>query len=459
MQPRRLKLTPHAPLSTPHAPLRPLPAARSALPAARSALPAARSALPAARSALPAARCPLPAARSTLHSRPIARCGARLGWWLAVVGLQWFLSGCLSKSYQIRRADLLELSSRPEQERWQSVRALQNLGGHDEPPADPDVDVAAPPAPGVPAVIIVSHHHHPHFGPHAAPTRPPPPLPPRPGSVAPRPSGPGTAGRVPALSTSDGHAPVTSSGGSSKKGNGDPAAAALVAAAVVVGAGLVIGAAASEGARYDGWLAVHPDEPLYLSLAADGKPDWRRVVPLSALTMQDVANAENATIYEGWSGRFERLGRAPLDRAGFTGSTGFHLGALPQPDRSVSPGLGPYLQFGGNIANLVTLGLAATADFGLHAQSMLHATVGPEILVYPLRYAGIYLGAGWAYRNAQIEGRTRADAGWLVRGGVALDLPLTTRLAWHTQVGMTRYEIGGQTAPVAWEIATGLAVF
>jgi hypothetical protein len=342
-----------------------------------------------------------------------------------------FALGCLSNSYYVERDELQRLSSLPPESRWESVRAVQRIGGSDNPPDD---DSAIGRGPGGPVyvstVVVDSHHHYRDYPPRRASVRP---VADASGSVA-----TGSVGKI-----------------SSKKGNGDPAAAVLVAAAVVVGAGTGFALAASEGARYDGWVAVNPDEPVHLRLRGGGTT----AVPLSSLSPTDVALAEGATIYEGDAERFPKLGRAPLDRAGFTFTTALHLGGMAQIDHAPASGAGGYLLLGGNIANVVTLGFGATVDSGIDSKrSLLMATIAPELQVFPIRYVGLYGAAGWAFRNTGIDYGTRADQGWLVRGGLVGELPMTTRLALQARAGLSEQFFPEQRA-LTWEGQLGLAIY
>jgi hypothetical protein len=351
-----------------------------------------------------------------------------------------FLSGCLSNSYYVRRDELVRLSTLEPQDRWQSVRAVQEINGDDYPASDDSALYSSPYRPTTVyfGTVVVDSHHHGWC---------PPPRSSRPqrtlssASVAPPPSG----------------TPIQAAGSgmASKKGNGNSAAAAAVAAAVVVGATAGFTLAASEGARYDGWLAVHQDEPLHLRLRNGSTMPIR----LSSLTPDEAAEAEGAIVYEGNEGRFPRLGRAPLDRSGFTLTTALHMGGVPQLDRPVGTGAGGYLHIGGNIGGVVTLGLAATADSGLDTRhSTLLATLGPEVQIFPLHFLGFYAGAGWSFRNTGLDWGTRADEGWMIRGGAVGELTLTTRLALQARAGVVRHDFASG-APITWEGQLGLAIY
>ncbi|HEY3593042.1 MAG TPA: hypothetical protein VGL13_04190, partial [Polyangiaceae bacterium] len=202
------------------------------------------------------------------------------------------LTGCLSNSYVVQHDELARLATVDPASRGASIRAVQQIGGDDDPPGGAAVD-PVPPTP-VHTVFIETVVVEPQGGPH----------------------------RDREHHGSTTHTSHSEKGSPSKKGNGDSADAVVIAAAVVAGAGMTLALAGSEGARYDGWLAVPSEEMMHLEL-----PDGlERDVPLSALTPYDVASADRAILYEGKDGRYLRLGRAPLDRAGFTMGTAFHMG-------------------------------------------------------------------------------------------------------------------------------------
>ena len=120
---------------------------------------------------------------------------------LALVG-----TGCLSSTHVITHADLVALAQTPPEQRGEHVRVIQGWAGADEPPPAPHVGVvvvAPEPGPGPP------------FG---------------------RPSPFHTA-----------------------KGNKDEAKWWIVVAAVT---GVVL--AVTEGTRWDGWVRMHPDQPVHL---------------------------------------------------------------------------------------------------------------------------------------------------------------------------------------------------
>lgn len=218
-------------------------------------------------------------------------------------------------------------------------------------------------------------------------------------------------------------------------------------------AGIVFVLAGTEGARYDGWVGVPPDETVYLD-NADGSVTG---VPLSALTPQLVDQALGATVYEGRSERFLRLARAPLDRVGFTMQAGAVGAMLPRVGRGGHGfGAGGRAFFGGY--PLRQMGLGASADIVAGADGTLLASVGAEVQVMPLRWAGAYAGAGWSWLSPG-EPVPRAR-GWCARVGAQLELPLTTRLAASLRAGVTRLDLDAG-AGTRWmpELSLGLSVY
>src|SRR5262249_61036315 len=111
--------------------------------------------------------------------------------------------GCLSSTHLIPHDDLVALAQTPPEQRGQHVRVIQGFSGSDEPPAAPHV-----------GVVIVD------------------PVPVQ---------------------------PLGRSAYTSAKTSKDEAKWWIVVAAVT---GVVL--AATEGARWDGWVAMHPDQPVHL---------------------------------------------------------------------------------------------------------------------------------------------------------------------------------------------------
>jgi hypothetical protein len=221
-------------------------------------------------------------------------------WWLLAVALHG--TGCLSSRYSVRADELRHLAAQPPEARWQRVRVVQGIGGDEAPPAAAVAVVEVDPA-----LLVVGLASSP--GRSIARVQPPPPR------------AAGSAGR-----------------GSTGRGDGRGGAwvVAAVVAAAAVGTFVLAGI---EGARYDGWVATHPDEPVYLDT-----PGATTVVPLSQLTPALAAQSSGASVYEGSLPRFERLGRARREQARSRGAA--PEGAVDLRPRAQGPAQGGALDPG-----------------------------------------------------------------------------------------------------------------
>lgn len=353
-------------------------------------------------------------------------------------------AGCLSSSYRIGHDELLRLASQPPEVRWQGVRATQRMLASDTPP-EQRVTVAdvQPPMVAYPSVwwvngTSVSTPSHWYGGQN------------RPASWG---SSVGSVANVATRGGSGGGGSGGHSGGGGSGGGGGGNGAAIVVVVVVVLAGvMVLVLAGTEGMRYDGQIAVHPHEVVYLD---DGAGNLF-AVPLSALTPEMAARANDAVIYEGPEDRYQRLGRAPLNRVGGTVSFGVG-GALVHGSDASQTGVGFAARsfFGGFPVQQLGLGLTADLASGIGNFS---ANVGGEVQAMPITYVGGYLGAGWSW--SQVPSPTRDLSGWYVRAGVQGELPMTTRLTAQLRAGGGRYDYG-QDYGAVWvpELSLGLAVY
>jgi hypothetical protein len=217
---------------------------------------------------------------------------------------------------------------------------------------------------------------------------------------------------------------------------------------VVAGVLLVFVLAGTEGARYDGWLGVPPNEMLFLE-----GDEGTVAVPLSGLTPELAARSYRATVYEGTTGRYALLGRAPLNRVGFTLQGG--VGVATVPDRAgnaVETGFAGRVFLGG--FPLQQLGLGLT--FNAAGNGNLVASVGGEVQVMPLTYLGVYAGFAAAFTTQPDRGR----AGTTVQAGVQVEAPLTTRLTFQVRAGGAYLDVGlPGGALVQGEATAGMAVY
>src|SRR5688500_6691403 len=341
-----------------------------------------------------------------------------------LAGLLLVIPGCLSSTYRVPRSELLRLAEAPPELRGTNVRVVQRFVSQDEPPPAQPVSVH-------PVVGIYAHG--------VIPVTPP---------RRPRSSGGGSAGGG-----------GGGSGGSGGGGNvgGDRTAAALI---LLAGAGVAIGLAASEGARYDGWVSIHPMHPVHL-IGADGE---HAVVPLAELTPHDAAFAEEAILVRE-EGPWKRLGRAPLNRVGFTYTIDLGTAGMEVLANDAPWGFYGRLAFGG--FPLQEIGLLATLGFGWgdgqFDDSVFNMRYGLELQAIPLAlgpvHLGVYAEGGIVHRTEDVPRGTVTSDAFVFGGGGLLQLELTTRLAITVRGGATllpRREGGTVTAPQA---TVGLAIF
>src|SRR5262245_4118571 len=136
------------------------------------------------------------------------------------------LTACPSQSHRIPKSELYALAQEPPEQRGERVRVVQSLGGADEPP-QPAPHVRA----GVSVYVVAplwvdgTPHHHRYRGGGAS-------------------HGGGVAG---------------GSGRGLARAQKEDAKSWLVIGAIVAGA-----LALTEGIRYDGWVKLHPMQPVHL---------------------------------------------------------------------------------------------------------------------------------------------------------------------------------------------------
>lgn len=306
------------------------------------------------------------------------------------------LAGCLSSTHVIPRGDLQTLAREPPEERARHVRVIQGFQNADQPPAAPAV--------GIETAVVVA---------------PGPPLP------LGRPARP------------------------SAKASADEAKFWIVLAALTA-----VGLAATEGARYDGWVAMHPMQPVHL-YGFDGGYTW---MPLAQLDAQSAAWAAKAFVREDEGPPWQHLERAPLDRAGGTYSLLLGGGGLFDADGSLRPGFLAHIELG--IAPLQEL--VVLLDIGLGIADGPNRTLfenrdAIEMQVFPfpgLRpfHPGVYAELGIGYRSQDDfdSSATTIYAG----GGALLQLELTARLALSLRAGVvTAYD------RTAGELVGGISIY
>ena len=345
-------------------------------------------------------------------------------------------TGCLSTAYTIPPAELTRLAQLPPEQRGQNVRVVQMVGdtdaggsqpvtGETQVVVFPDIDVSGGGGgwPGRPVRWGRGVH-----------------------------SGWGGGGGInvgTAHSSGGGHT-GGSSGGSGGDGKAE-AIAILVAAAVILFA-----AAAVEGSRYDGYVQMHPMQPVYLI----GKDGSRAEMPLAWIDPQVAAFTDKA-IVRSTEGPWRELGRAPLDRQGFTYAMFGGAGTFKSVDGTNDTGSLFSIQLG--YFPEQRLGLLGTVSFGWRddqlMKTLFESRYTLELDGYPVQIGAVHLGAygggGAAYRFEDNPYYTGGNNGSLaLLGGGLVQLDINTRLAITGRFGVT-YAHGEQMA----DAMVGLSVY
>lgn len=248
----------------------------------------------------------------------------------------------------------------------------------------------------------------------------------------------------------------TGAGSKLGKGGGgkDDLAIFLIVIAVVATVGMV----ATEGARYDGTVAMYPWQGVHLK--SEGGQE--REVPLAQLTAADAASAREAVVMddEGWG--FMRLGRRPLDRKGFAFK--LNVGGFHSPSSALDADSAAFgLQLGyfphAMVGILGSWSIAGGADAA--SKSFYRNSLALEAQVFPVSLWRLHLGAfghaGMQYADDALGGTRDGQA---FGGGVMLELALTTRLALSFRADYTSAKIGADGAWQAGELFTaGLSIY
>ena len=221
-------------------------------------------------------------------------------------------------------------------------------------------------------------------------------------------------------------------GGGGGGGNGD---AALVAIVVVVAVIVAIGLVSSEGVRFDGYVAMSPEQPVHLR-AANGQTS---TIPVADLSPGWVSGSVEAKVMDDEGFGLRRLDRLPLDRprgdlqAGFgTIAFDFAGATLAGPTMNIQTG---YF-FTRKLGLLANVGLGGgSATGGLVPRHAL----GLELQAFPLAWERVHLGAfgngGMAITEVLVGSTPTYVDGPSVGGGALAELDLTSRLALTLRAG------------------------
>ncbi|MEO8552843.1 MAG: hypothetical protein ABI678_22850 [Kofleriaceae bacterium] len=320
-------------------------------------------------------------------------------------------TGCGTTSYKIPAAELQRLATLPPAQRGQSVRVVQQLSDADVGPPQPvraETQIVI-----FPDVVVYDGGYRRRtvrgWGPHA-----------NTGS-----------GGVSVHSAGGGHGGGHSLGG----GGGDGKAEAVII--IAVAAVILVVAAAVEGSRDDGYAELHPMHPLYLT-GLDGS---RAVMPLAALDPDSAAFSRYAIVRSN-EGPWNFLGRAALDREGFTYAMYAGLGTYQSADGSKDSGTATTIQVG--FFPEQHIGIVGNLFFGWRQnrelETLFETRYTLELNGYvaqagPLHF-GLYGGGGGATRleDGVVGGNASSLA---LQGGALVQLDFNTRLALTARLGQT----------------------
>ena len=348
-------------------------------------------------------------------------------------------TGCLSNEYRIPKNELARVVQLPPEARGQRVRVLQDVGERrseaippNQPPGhwvgprypEPEVLVEGEPEPDVHVdanfnINLSGGSHHGPPGPHG-----------------------GGGWHAPSAHPGGSSGGWRGSGGGSISGGGGGGGDNLAALAVVVAVVAVfvgVGLAASEGARFDGYTELRPEQPVHLKNAAGQELH----LPLYALTSEQVAEATEVVVKDDEGYGLRLIERRPIDRVG--GTFKVSLGSLFEPPAADDPrqlwqtGFASTIQLGGFFTP--TWGLLGSLSLGVGSDGagrtfQSHA-LGVELQALPLRVGPLALG-GYGHAGAALVGiGDNLVSGSALGGGLLLELAVSTRLAFSLRGGWT----------------------
>ncbi|MES1208968.1 MAG: hypothetical protein ABUS79_23770 [Pseudomonadota bacterium] len=380
-------------------------------------------------------------------------------------------AGCLSNEYRIPQDELRRLAMLPAQDRGDRgdrggrghrVRVVQSLGQRRDEAVDPDGRAAlgAETEPAIDGPFLSGGDLYvgdPRW--HAGVVRAPG------GGGAPARVAPTVRGAPPAPTG----APVRgrpgrgggggglNMGGCCGGGGGDGTGVLVAMAAVVVGAAFLatVGLAASEGARFDGYASVAPDQYLYL------KDQAGRVTESSIATLspEQVATTVEATIMDDEGTGLRRLDKAPLNRRGGVfkldlGTSAFRFGPseLVGPMAHIQAGFFVTRQVG----ILAEAGLSGGSDCCLG--TIVRHSLALEVDVLPVALGPVHAGV-FGKGGVALVGTTDAPgSGPLAGGGAIIEIDLTPRMALVLRGGANsaRLDTGWSSAAT---LTAGLAIY
>jgi hypothetical protein len=228
--------------------------------------------------------------------------------------------------------------------------------------------------------------------------------------------------------------------------------------AVVIASLAAVGAGLTEGMRFDGDVAVVPQQLIYLQDGHGGE----RPLPIASLTTADLAGAERAVLRDDEGFGLMRLDRAPLDRRGFAFKV--DVGSVETVVAGNKPlGFASHVQFGyfpfqrfGLLAGLDLAGAGGEDAFSRHALTL-------EAQLFPINFWRIHLGGSLHAGSAVTDqGTSDTNKVWgvpSVGGGAIVELALTTRLALTARVDWTALRSAPGNWSYARSLSAGLAIY
>ncbi len=385
----------------------------------------------------------------------------RVRWIASAVVVALFQQACLSATYEVPRDEVERLVTVDPAKRGEHVRAIQRFTtARDITPAPPwgqpggVAGDAAPVGPGLGMAPLYSTWRPNYYGwgdPFYGPTL----------FVGGGPSS-GSGGTV----AGDGPPSAAASAGS-KSGFGSAlgksdrdSARATVAVIVVTAVAVGVALAVSEGARYDGAVAVHPHHPVHV-LSADAD----RTIALDELRLGDV-RPDDTVVLSGHEGAGLWLrGRAPLDRVGFTYALGAGYQGLQLRKGAPVSGSNVEMNLGAFVSPwLGVVGRAQFIDGAMSGGDFIGLRTGAEVQAIPVAlgrlHLGAYAGTGYEWAKASGGGLPFTDDSRLtVQAGGLLELEWTTRLAMYIRYGVSSALAGADQGAWLTGLSLGMSVY
>jgi len=245
------------------------------------------------------------------------------------------------------------------------------------------------------------------------------------------------------------------SGGGGGGGNGD---AVLVAVIVVIAVVAAIGLVSSEGVRFDGYVAMSPEQPLHLRNASGHET----TIPVAELSDAWVADTVEAKVMDDEGLGIERLDRVLLDRRG--GVFKLDSGTMTF-DVAGAPAIGPAMNVQAGYFFTRHLGLLANislAGVGVPQGLVPRHALALELQALPLALGPVHLGlygnGGMAMTKALVGGAATYVSGPSVGGGALAELDLTSRMALMLRAGGNLAKLDQLWTP-AGQLTAGVAVY